>query len=138
MKCEVCIRILCVAVVLLTSGLPTAAQQVEYPTEILYPEYYDTSPPLSELIASAPPWEYPITPPIEVGGEGSSEPSGSGEQICVQNYFGTGPSLSTGVDFEGIGYSGITPPDPNGAVGPHHYFQVVNSHFAILDRHSIA
>jgi hypothetical protein len=138
MNLPIAVLRLLVFVMLLVGALQATAQEVHYPTEILYPEYYDTSPPLSELIASAAPWEYPITPPIEVGGEGSSEPSGSGEQICVQNYFGTGPSLSTGVDFEGIGYSGITPPDPNGAVGPHHYFQVVNSHFAILDRHSIA
>jgi hypothetical protein len=85
------------------------------------------------LIATAPLWEPPggrVSPE-----EGSTEPSEPGETECLQNYFGTGEPLIMGVNFEGINCTGIIPPDPNGAVGPNHYFQVVNSHFAIYDRY---
>ena len=43
-----------------------------------------------------------------------------------------------GASFEGLNDSqacnGCIPPDPNGAVGPNHYVQMVNSHFAIYDK----
>jgi len=38
------------------------------------------------------------------------------------------------VNFPGIGSSGGVPPDTNGAVGPHHYVQWINSSLAIWDR----
>jgi hypothetical protein len=137
MKLAVRTWALVVALIVPLMQLQTLAQKVQYPTDVLYPVYYDTSPPLSEMIANAPPWEPPKAPPGKVPREVTTGASES-EQVCAQNYFGSSLPLSMGVDFEGIGYSGITPPDPNGAVGPNHYFQVVNSHFAILDKHSIA
>ena len=39
-----------------------------------------------------------------------------------------------GVNFDGIGATGVLPPDTNGAVGPNHYIQMVNSAFAIYDK----
>jgi hypothetical protein len=43
-----------------------------------------------------------------------------------------------GTSFEGIsnstGCNGCIPPDPNGAVGPNHYVQMVNSSFAIYSK----
>jgi hypothetical protein len=43
-----------------------------------------------------------------------------------------------GASFEGIenntGCNGCIPPDPNGAVGPNHYVQMVNSSFAIYSK----
>ncbi len=45
----------------------------------------------------------------------------------------TAPALS--VEFEGIGnVSGVLPPDTEGAVGPDHYLQVVNSAFSIYNK----
>lgn len=38
------------------------------------------------------------------------------------------------VSFEGIDYTGLVPPDPNGDVGPDHYVQTVNSSFAVWDK----
>lgn len=38
------------------------------------------------------------------------------------------------VDFEGISATGVAPPDTEGAVGPNHYIQVVNSAFRIYDK----
>jgi hypothetical protein len=45
---------------------------------------------------------------------------------------------SVGVSFEGIdiagGCGGCLPPDPNGAVGPNHYVQMVNTSFAVYNK----
>jgi len=37
-------------------------------------------------------------------------------------------------NFQGISYTGFSPPDTGGAVGPNHYVQMVNSSFAIYDK----
>ncbi len=37
-------------------------------------------------------------------------------------------------NFDGIGATGVTPPDTNGDVGPNHYVQMVNSKFAIYSK----
>jgi hypothetical protein len=46
-----------------------------------------------------------------------------------------------GASFEGLNDSqacnGCIPPDPNGAVGPNHYVQMVNSHFAIFNKSGV-
>lgn len=44
-----------------------------------------------------------------------------------------GPILPT-VNTEGIVATGFLPPDTNGAIGPNHYIQAVNSRFAIFDK----
>lgn len=38
------------------------------------------------------------------------------------------------ITFEGLDSEGYTPPDPNGAVGPDHYVQMVNVSFAVFDK----
>ena len=42
------------------------------------------------------------------------------------------PTVGTNID--GIGATGVLPPDTIGAVGPNHYIQMVNSAFAIYDK----
>jgi hypothetical protein len=37
-------------------------------------------------------------------------------------------------NFDGIGATGVLPPDPVGAIGPNHYIQMVNSQFPIYDK----
>ncbi|TMK28051.1 MAG: hypothetical protein E6G64_10680 [Actinobacteria bacterium] len=37
-------------------------------------------------------------------------------------------------NFNGIGYTALVPPDPNGDVGPSNYVQMVNSQFQIFDK----
>jgi len=50
----------------------------------------------------------------------------------------TPPEFSTpSPNFAGIGYTQLVPPDPNGAVGPNHYVQVVNARFAIWDKQGV-
>ena len=41
---------------------------------------------------------------------------------------------TVGANFDGIGATGVLPPDTIGAVGPNHYIQMVNSAFAIYDK----
>ncbi len=44
-------------------------------------------------------------------------------------------ALVTGTNFEGISnLDSVYPPDPNGDVGPNHYVQMVNVHFAIYSK----
>jgi hypothetical protein len=38
------------------------------------------------------------------------------------------------LNFEGISFTGVFPPDPVGDVGPDHYIQMVNTHFQIFDK----
>jgi len=44
------------------------------------------------------------------------------------------PKAVSGSNFEGIGATGIIPPDTNGDVGPNHYIQTVNNSFQVFDK----
>jgi hypothetical protein len=43
-------------------------------------------------------------------------------------------SVRIPTNYDGIGATGVLPPDPVGAVGPSYYIQMVNSSFAIYDK----
>ncbi len=67
--------------------------------------------------------------------------TGPDEGYSVVQSLATGvAAAATGVGFEGVGNGsyGYTvnaaPPDPNGAVGPNHYVQWVNTAFAVFDK----
>ncbi len=55
-----------------------------------------------------------------------------GEDPIVQKNFGTIPSKSPIVNYNGL--VGGFPPDPSGAAGPNHYVQAVNTSFRIYDK----
>jgi hypothetical protein len=71
-------------------------------------------------------------------------PEGSSPDTVVQVSVGGLAAPVAGTSFDGVGqgFSGpqgtfsvrYAPPDTNGAVGPNHYFQIVNDHFAIFDK----
>ncbi len=44
------------------------------------------------------------------------------------------PLLATGPSWQGVSQPNVTPPDPNGAVGPTRYVEMVNLSYAIYDR----
>ena len=79
--------------------------------------------------------------PIHGGAPGAPDPA-------LQTSPGTAAAPTAGVSFEGVGqgFAGpagtfsvnSAPPDPNGAVGPNHYVQVVNESFAIFDKSGTA
>jgi hypothetical protein len=60
------------------------------------------------------------------------------DQVVQTTTAATAVMPPVGVSFEGINNSqacnGCIPPDPNGAVGPNHYVQMVNEHFAIYSK----
>src|SRR5881398_3504087 len=75
--------------------------------------------------------------PIQGGSTSAPDPA-------LQASPGTAAAPAAGLNFEGIG-QGFTgpsgafsvnsaPPDPNGAVGPNHYVQIVNSDYAIFNK----
>ncbi len=48
---------------------------------------------------------------------------------------GRAPTITVGVNFDGQGFSGVSPPDTVGDVGPNHYVQAINSsRIAIYDK----
>lgn len=52
----------------------------------------------------------------------------------VQASFGKARMPTPEQSFDGLGYTGYYPPDPNGDVGPNHYIQAVNISFAIYNK----
>src|ERR1700730_15015098 len=69
-------------------------------------------------------------------GRGTSNPNVT--DPVVQTSAPTAAMPSVGVSFEGINLAGgcgnCLPPDPNGAVGPNHYMQMVNTSFAVFNK----
>ena len=67
-------------------------------------------------------------------------PAGSGPDTALQSSPGAAAAPSTTTNFEGIGvglgsYSPRwAPPDTGGAVGPNHYFEIVNADIAIFSK----
>jgi VCBS repeat-containing protein len=66
---------------------------------------------------------------IYPGPGGPTKPAGKGDPdplLQIQRH-SRAPSLIVDLDFAGTGYSGATPPDTVGDVGPNHYVQAVNA-----------
>ncbi len=103
---------------------------------------HDVSPPLAELTAAPEP---DAKEKKEKKQKGVPVPLGSPlADPVVQATEGTAAAPALGVGFEGVG-QGFTgpagtfqvryaPPDTNGAVGPNHYVQIVNTGFAIFTK----
>ncbi len=131
------IRLLAALPISLTVGAAAFAQTSPSAPEIVSPESMAVSSALRELpdasmrrmprelrVAPAP---LP-TPPVPAG---ASRLSG---ETVLQSGTATGPAVTTGVSFAGIGANGFTPGDPNIAVGPSQIVQVVNSEVAVYDK----
>jgi hypothetical protein len=90
---------------------------------------HDESPPLRSL-ASKPPkgrndhQERKI--PVPLGSDGA-------DPVKQSNLVQTS-SPTPGVNFDGVAAVDSLPPDPNGAVGPNNYVQIVNQSFAIYSK----
>jgi hypothetical protein len=109
-------------------------------TEVHASLRHDLSAPVSSL---APvPDRKPPAPDGDSGGSGDSDglpgrlPTTrlASTDPSLQSSAGTGTDLVRGVSFKGIGDDGYIPPDPNGAVGPSDYVQVVNDEFKVFDK----
>lgn len=66
------------------------------------------------------------------GMHAARDPEGSDRLVPMQQQEGQDQVQGTGTfstpsrTFSGIGFSGVNPPDPTGAVGPNHYIQSIN------------
>jgi len=120
---------------------PLSSQQINYPSDIIHPVSYGTSLPLMEIINNAPPEQRNNEPSGEALSHEITETVVPQEPLLnydpvLQNQYGQNRSIaSLAANFDGVNNLGnVLPPDPNGDVGPNHYFQTVNSHFAIYDK----
>jgi len=118
-----------------------AAQNTNYaPSKVSKAIKHDTSPSLSALIANAAPVEAQTGEIREIRSPEIDEDQSifrysTQNDLVVQSSAGSSMLQSTTVNFDGINnLCNCLPPDPNGDIGPEHYIQSVNTHFAIYDR----
>jgi subtilase family serine protease len=134
--------IIALLAVLLSASVESQERRTPKPRTVGAPQslpdvQHDTSPPLRD-VAPIPP-----APAAEEKRE-KRRPlhhhrgQGSGPRLpdpVVQTTPGTFSMPSAGTTFDGVdNVDGVLPPDPNGAVGPNHYVQWVNTSFAIFDK----
>src|SRR5437867_7057010 len=103
---------------------------------------YDVSPPLRDMAVAPEPDPDKKKEKEPKKGLPVPEPSTSDPVIQASQGTAEAPSLGLGFDGVGQGFSGPSgtftvssaPPDPNGAVGPNHFVEIVNTSFAIFDK----
>ena len=116
------------------TGTAVHAQKVIVRTSVKH----DVSPPLRE-IEGAPPNLLEIKKEVTNFVRPGWEDIGyRGADPVLQDWAGDAAMAETIQNFEGIAKAdhmeNLTPPDPNGDVGPNHYVQMVNKSFAIWDK----
>ena len=125
--------------VALASAVPAPAQQVSSKPTVISPVSYDISPPLVDLVASAPPKtptgqrSIPLRRPAQPT---PAPPASVTQDQALQQLSLPLVSTTAGLNFDGIGADGVTPPDPNGSVGATQFVQVVNVQYAVYNKTS--
>jgi hypothetical protein len=124
------------------SGAPASSGSKPAKAEPAANVHHDTSPPLSSMLPAA-------APPADKKKEkepkkGLPVPAQSTHDPVVQTSSGNAAAPSLGLGFEGlgVGFTGpqgaftvdSAPPDPNGAVGPNNFVEIVNEGFAIFNK----
>src|SRR5467141_4044967 len=125
--------------VVLASAVPAPAQQTSSNPTVIPPVSYDTSPPLVDLVASAPP-KAPTSQrniPLRQPARPTPAPAASVTQDqALQQLSLPLVSTSPGLDFDGIGADRVAPPDTNGSVGATQFVQIVNVEYAVYNKTS--
>src|SRR5882762_8908279 len=125
--------------VVLASAVPAPAQQTSSNPTVIPPVSYDISPPLVDLVASAPP-KAPTSQrniPLRQPARPTPAPSASVTQDqALQQLSLPLVSTSPGLDFDGMGADGVAPPDTNGSVGATQFVQIVNVEYAVYNKTS--
>src|SRR6266481_554381 len=114
------VRVLPLFFVVLASAVPVPApaQQTSSNPTVIPPVSYDISPPLVDLVASAPPKaatsqrNIPLRRPRPT----MPPPASVTQDSALQQLSLPLVSTSPGLDFDGIGADGVAPPDTNGSV----------------------
>ncbi len=129
---------------LLTSYSVSGQSDVSGPV-VSYPVYFDVSPPLRDMVKLAPEkadmtWKDGVVKNNLQRNNAGVQPSGDTDVTDpgLQTWFGNSPADTTIANFEGVNniFGGV-PPDTDGDVGPNHYFQVVNVHYAIYNKSGV-
>ena len=124
----------------LVSAVPAPAQQASSKPTVIPPVSYDISPPLVDLVASAPPKaatsqrNIPLRRPRPT----VAPPASVTQDSALQQLSLPLVSTSPGLDFDGIGADGVAPPDTNGSVGATQFLQIVNVEYAVYNKTSSA
>jgi hypothetical protein len=123
----------------LALAVPAPAQQTSSNPTVIPPVSYDISPPLVDLVASAPPKaptsqrNIPLRQPTRPT---PAPPASVTQDQALQQLSLPFVSTSPGLDFDGIGVDGVTPPDTNGSVGATQFVQIVNVEYAVYNKTS--
>src|SRR6266849_6193958 len=127
--------------VVLASAVPAPAQQTGSNPTVIPPVSYDISPPLVDLVASAPP-KAPTSrhniPLRQLARPTLAPPASVTQDQALQQLSLPLVSTSPGLDFDGIGADGVAPPDTNGSVGATQFVQIVNVEYAVYEKTSSA
>src|SRR5436190_1866230 len=140
MKCKL-VSVLFLFFVALASAVPAPAQQTSSNPTVIPPVSYDISPPLVDLVASAPPKaptghrNIPLRQPARPT---PAPPASVTLDQALQQLSLPLVSTSPGLDFDGIGADGVAPPDTNGSVGATQFVQIVNVEYAVYNKTSSA
>src|SRR5437773_3284451 len=138
MKCKL-VSVLFLFFVALASAVPAPAQQTSSNPTVIPPVSYDISPPLVDLVASAPP-KAPTSqrniPLRQLARPTPAPPASVIQDQALQQLSLPLVSTSPGLDFDGIGADGVAPPDTNGSVGATQFVQIVNVEYAVYDKMS--
>jgi hypothetical protein len=135
------VRVLPLFFVVLASAVPAPAQQTSSNPTVIPPVSYDISPPLVDLVASAPPKaptsqrNIPLRQPARPI---PAAPASVTQDQALQQLSLPLVSTSPGLNFDGIGADGVAPPDTNGSVGATQFVQIVNVEYAVYDKTSSA
>src|SRR5437879_2528107 len=125
----------------LASAVPAPAQQTGSNPTVIPPVSYDISPPLVDLVASAPP-KAPTSrrniPLRQLARPTPTPPASVTQDQALQQLSLPLVSTSPGLDFDGIGADGVAPPDTNGSVGATQFVQIVNVEYAVYNKTSSA
>ena len=140
MKCKL-VSVLFLFFVALASVVPAPAQQTSSNPTVIPPISYDISPPLVDLVASAPPKaptgqrNIPLRQPARPT---PAPPASVTLDQALQQLSLPLVSTSPGLDFDGIGADGVAPPDTSGSVGATQFVQIVNVEYAVYNKTSSA
>ncbi len=121
----------------MADGVPARAAAPPPRFEVLPEIAHGVSQPVRSLPAASP-GERLVHPARPLPGKSSTSASGSAPQPANAPAGAAMPALAQSFDGVGQGFNGYTvpgiPPDTDGAVGPNHYVQIVNTAFAIFDK----
>src|SRR6516225_1819029 len=115
---------------------PASAQEVSSKPVVIPPLAHDVSPPLRDIVASAPPEApaaqriIPLRATRPLPGAGAPQ----GEDPVLQRESLPLVGTTSGLNFAGISADGVAPPDTNGSVGNTQYVQIVNVEYAVYDK----